>query len=154
MSEPTGTTTVREMAERTHPRGKRAGTAATELALILPLLMLILFACTDLGRFAYTYIALSNAARAGAEYGATHQFTTYTFPFWESQVREAVLQEMKTTPGFDAAKLSVTVDAVDETNQSVRVDVQASYPFDTITGWPGIPAVMTLRWQVSMRQFR
>ena len=46
-------------------RRHRRGVTAVEFALILPLLMTIVLGCVDYGRFAYDYIAVTNAARAG-----------------------------------------------------------------------------------------
>jgi hypothetical protein len=42
------------------------GAAAVELALVLPLLLLILFGTIDFGRLLYTKVELSSAAREGA----------------------------------------------------------------------------------------
>ncbi|WP_206810778.1 TadE/TadG family type IV pilus assembly protein [Paradesulfitobacterium ferrireducens] len=42
------------------------GQAALELALVIPLLLLLLFAVTEMGRVGYAYITVNNAARAGA----------------------------------------------------------------------------------------
>ncbi len=42
----------------------RRGVAATEFALILPLFLLIVLGCIDYGRFAHTYIAVTNGARS------------------------------------------------------------------------------------------
>lgn len=47
---------------KTHPRGQ----ALVELALILPVLMLVLAAALDLGRLFYSRITIVNAAREGA----------------------------------------------------------------------------------------
>ncbi|MGB0034295.1 MAG: TadE/TadG family type IV pilus assembly protein, partial [Candidatus Acidiferrales bacterium] len=46
-----------------------AGSAVLELAFLLPLLMLMLVGTIDLGRLAYMSIEVSNAARAGVQYG-------------------------------------------------------------------------------------
>lgn len=46
------------------------GTALVELALAVPLLMLILVGLIEIGRFAYFGILVGNAARAGVQYGA------------------------------------------------------------------------------------
>jgi Flp pilus assembly protein TadG len=46
-----------------------AGSALVELAVALPLLALILVATIDFARIFYTSIELTNAARAGAQYG-------------------------------------------------------------------------------------
>jgi Flp pilus assembly protein TadG len=45
---------------------RRRGAAAAELAMILPLMLILVLGCVDFGRFAYSYIAVTNAARAGA----------------------------------------------------------------------------------------
>lgn len=47
-----------------------AGGALVELAVSVPLLVLILAGTVDFGRVFYTSIALTNAARAGAQWGA------------------------------------------------------------------------------------
>lgn len=53
------------------PRHRAAnGTALVELALVLPLLMTVMVATADFARVFYYSIELTNAARAGAQYGA------------------------------------------------------------------------------------
>jgi Flp pilus assembly protein TadG len=47
-----------------------AGQSATEMALVLPVLLLLLVAITDAGRMFYTYLEVVGAARAGAQQGA------------------------------------------------------------------------------------
>lgn len=51
-----------------HPkRGhKERGAAAVEMAIVLPLLLLIVFGIIDFGRLLYTKVELSSAAREGA----------------------------------------------------------------------------------------
>jgi len=51
--------------------GWRRGQSAVELALATPLLLLVLIAACDYGAILFDQIELTNAARAGAEYGAT-----------------------------------------------------------------------------------
>jgi Flp pilus assembly protein TadG len=46
------------------------GQSVLELALILPLLLLLMVGVIEIGRFAYYSILVANAARAGAQYGA------------------------------------------------------------------------------------
>lgn len=48
----------------------RPGVAAVEMALVLPFLLFIVLLVSDFGRIFYTAITLTNAARAGAAYGA------------------------------------------------------------------------------------
>jgi Flp pilus assembly protein TadG len=47
-----------------------AGSALVELALSLPILVLLLLGGVEFGRFAYLAIELTNAAKAAAQYGA------------------------------------------------------------------------------------
>jgi Flp pilus assembly protein TadG len=48
------------------------GAGIVEAAVVIPLLLLILASVVDLGRAYFTYIALIDAAREGARYGAGH----------------------------------------------------------------------------------
>jgi Flp pilus assembly protein TadG len=52
-----------------HEKGER-GQSLVELAFVLPVLLLLLVGIIEIGRFAYYSILVSNAARAGAQYGA------------------------------------------------------------------------------------
>ena len=47
-----------------------SGQTVVEVALLLPLLLLLLVGVIEIGRYAYFDILISNAARAGAQYGA------------------------------------------------------------------------------------
>ena len=53
-----------------------SGQSLTEFALALPLLLIILLGVVDLGRLYYTYVALVNAARESARYGASQKCGT------------------------------------------------------------------------------
>src|SRR5687768_9538168 len=50
----------------------RSGGAILELAIALPLLIVICIGVMDFGRVYFTSVAVANAARAGAEYGITY----------------------------------------------------------------------------------
>src|SRR5688500_9068621 len=56
----------------TSPHGKQLGQSLAELALLLPLLLTLVLGTLDIGRAFYTYVALTNAAREAARYGALH----------------------------------------------------------------------------------
>lgn len=51
-------------------RSGEYGSMTVEAALVLPILLIIFIAVADFGRVFYWSLALSNAARVGAEYGA------------------------------------------------------------------------------------
>lgn len=135
--------------------GRRRAATAVEFALILPVLLTLILACVDFGRFPHTHIAVTNAARAGAGYGSQNPTTAATVLIWKAQVRQAVEEEMNSLNGFDPARLSVVVaDPVVESDGMWRVRVEVSYPFETAVRWPGIPAQVTLRQVVVMRGIR
>jgi Flp pilus assembly protein TadG len=54
--------------EAAHSRGQ----SLVELALTLPLLLVILFGTIDLGRLFFAYVTITNASREGARYGMTN----------------------------------------------------------------------------------
>ncbi len=56
-------------------RNDTSGQSIVELAVMTPLLLLLVVGVIDLGEYAYDGIELGNAARAGAEYGATNSQT-------------------------------------------------------------------------------
>src|ERR1700722_2857907 len=58
------------LRRRSTVRQGAAGQSLVELALVLPILLLLMIGIIEVGRFAYYSILVSNAARAGAQYGA------------------------------------------------------------------------------------
>ena len=58
---------VMDYPKRACGANKRSGASAAELAIILPVLLLIVFACIDFGRAFYHSIAIDNAARAAPD---------------------------------------------------------------------------------------
>jgi Flp pilus assembly protein TadG len=53
-----------------------SGSSLLEFAIVLPVLLVLLIGLIDLGRAGYFGILTSNAARAGAQYGAQSMFTS------------------------------------------------------------------------------
>src|SRR5439155_9979858 len=88
-------------------RPARQGTAAVEFALILPVLMMLLLGCIDFGRFPHSYIAVTNAARAGAGFGSVNPYTTATDKEWNAAIKSAVAEEMSKLNAFDSNQLVV-----------------------------------------------
>jgi len=156
--------------------GRRRGASAVEFALVLPLLITIVLGCVDFGRFAYTYIAVSNAAREGAYFAARKQWSYDTdgdvqgLPDgWKARLRRSVAEEMGDS--FDPLKIAISFPngasvagpkpsddpalrpwGLDpDSPGSRRVGIQVSYPFVTLVSWPLLPSSMTLARTVEMR---
>jgi Flp pilus assembly protein TadG len=130
------------------------GTAALEFVLVLPVLVLMLVGATDISRALHVRNVLSNAARCGAMYGATHQVTDYIAADWESCITACAAEEAASLPHFDPDLLQVDVSTFDDPDGSLRVQVSVSYSFELLFDWPGWPAAVLLEHQVSMRSFR
>lgn len=137
------------------PNNSRSGVAAVEFAVVLPALILIIMGCVDFGRFAYSYIAVTNAARAGAGYGIVHPFTDFTKPNWETRVRQAVGYEMTMIPDFDPMnpdQVQITTSPTSTGDWWVTVDV--TYTFRMASALPGLPNPVTLQRSVTMPGIR
>ena len=80
-------------------RSERGG-AMVELAVILPLLILIAIGVMDYGRVYFTSVAVANAARAGAEWGAFGKAGSFQL--------DAEMQNFAKLDGAEAAPITVT----------------------------------------------
>jgi len=127
------------------------GVAATELAIALPLLILILLGACDFGRFAHTQVAVAGAARAGAGIGSQRSPTPTTQGQWNGMIRTAVEGELQGLIGFQAQRLTTTITLSAETGGTQRVSVQANYPFRTLVNWGVIPSEINCRETVVFR---
>jgi len=135
-------------------RSHSSGVAAFELVCVLPMLITLVFGCVDFGRFGYTYIAVTNGARAGADFASTNRYTTANASNWTAKVRQAVEDEMSQMPGFDSANLTVASPAPTQDGIFRLVTVQATYDFRTIVTWPALPNRVALSRTVGMRVIR
>jgi Flp pilus assembly protein TadG len=137
---------------------RRRGSATIEMAVLLPLLLTIALICVDYGRFVHWHIAVTNAARAGAGWGANHPTTAVSKPLWDAGVRRAIENELETNNWFDAAKLSVPTSTItNDAGGLRRVTIAVEYPFDAAINWPFLPGyndTLTLKKTVVMRLVR
>ena len=65
-----------------------------------------------------------------------------------------IVAEMTGQTGFVPAQLAVTAGTAVESDGLWRVWVTASYPFETLIPWPGIPHQVTLQRTVVLRGIR
>lgn len=122
-----------------HNRG-RQGAALIELSLVLFLMVSIVFGCVDFGRFASTHMAVTNAAREGANFGRNHPFTNGTQENWRQQIYDAVRDEMDGLAGFDESELTISEATVIAGENVSRIRVRVTYPFKPVVPWVVIPA--------------
>lgn len=148
-------------------RRRYRGAAAAELAIILPLLMTIVLGTVDFGRFAYNYIAVTNAARAGAASAMMNNYSSSTQSTWLANLTTAARQEMTGQTGYNSASMNVTSPSISngavsgvtvESTGLRRVQVTVTYPFQTIVNWNfgifSIPQNVTLQKTIVVRSIR
>jgi Flp pilus assembly protein TadG len=143
-----------------HDRREDTGQALVELALVLPIFILLLVGAVEVGYLAYASIEVANAARAGVAYAAQNHTTA-------SDITNITLAA-KNDVSQDLENLSVTVSqscsCSDGTaitcataasclspaiiNESVQVQTSASV--NTVFHFPGIPSSVTLGGYASM----
>jgi len=123
-------------------RRARRGVAAVEFAVLLPFLCFVFVVTVDFCRVFYYSITVSNCARNGALYGSAdvaHALDT-------SGIRAAA---QKDASDLDLQKLSVA-SSTGGSAVPTYVDVTVTYPFTTITRYPGVAGEMILRRTVRM----
>lgn len=103
-------------------RKSEHGQALVEMALVLPLFLLLLFGVVEMGRIGYAYITVSNAARAGgraATIGAT-----------DSEITSSV---QNAATSLDQASLTIIITPTQVLRVSGQgVKVQVTYPVQLV----------------------
>lgn len=92
-----------------------------EFALVVPLLLVILFAVVQFGVVYNDYVTLTDATRAGARKAAVSRQAASPASVTEQAVRDSA-------PGLDQGELDVSVSAIWEHGEDVTVS--ASYPYE------------------------
>jgi len=98
------------------------GQGLLEMAIVLPLLILLLFGIMEMARVGHAYVTLSNAARSGARVASIGGLT--------SEIKTAVYEA---APGLDSEKLEVIVTPSEGSRISGgEVKVVVKYPVTLI----------------------
>jgi hypothetical protein len=120
------------------------GQSLVEMALVLPLLLLLLAGIIDFGRAYNNYIIITNAAREGARFASR-------FPCKEPRIIDAVGREA-TDSGVPPESITVTIVGLNAL-PGETIEVAAEYEFDTILGSiVGVPS-LTLHSSTAMVVF-
>jgi Flp pilus assembly protein TadG len=138
------------------PRPRSKGSAALELALVLPLLLLILAGTMEFGRVFHVGSAVWGAARAGTQYGVQSVAKSQDLAGMEQAARNdapgtAGLQV--TTSRFCTCinGTSVACGTSGCTPKRIYVKVVTSAVFQTLASYPGVPNSSTVRAQSTLR---
>lgn len=100
-----------------HRQGDQ-GQALVEMALVLPLFLLLLFGVIEMGRVGYAYISISNAVREGGR--------TATIGGTDLEIKNSI---ENAAPFLDSTSLTISISPLEDYRQSGQeVTVNAAYP--------------------------
>ena len=110
-------------------RKKRSGQALVEIAILLPVLLLLLMLILDLGRGIYYYSVIHNAAREGARYGIVHYGLTR-----DALIAGIIATAEERTTGLDLDDLTITpIVPAYPIQTGDLLEVTAAYRFEAVT---------------------
>lgn len=148
-------------------RRSQAGQTILELALLLPLFLLLVMGVFDIGKYMYVYILVGNAARAGAAYGTQNLALSAD----TAGIQQAAQNDYQNNGGISALSVgssfscgcdsagSVTGAACTGTGAGtcasghwvVTLTVTTSGTFNPLFGIPGVPASVSVTRTATMR---
>jgi Flp pilus assembly protein TadG len=114
-------------------KSSTSGQSLVEIGLVLPVLLLLVFAFLDLGRAVYYYSTIGNAVREGARYASVRPLDLQGSSTDQDEVKD-VVQKYSIAVAIDPSSITFPVSADDD-----YVKVKATYAFDPVT-----PFVKTL----------
>jgi len=135
------------------------GSAIVELTLLVPLFLLMLLGTADFARVFYTALSVSQAARAGVQYGAQDNVKSKDTAGMQKAAQLAA-QDIGTlstvTAGSycqcaDSAKVDCVSGTCPEGSPQIYVIVTAGKIFQTLWHYPGIPHSVALSRTAIMR---
>jgi Flp pilus assembly protein TadG len=145
------------------------GAALVEMTVAMPVLLLVLVGAADFGRIFFSALAVTQAARAGAEFGAYSDANSSNADNIRAAALAAVASDLAVTitfptAGGDARTCECATDAGAFTTTSCAsptcgagehlikaVTVTASFSFSAIAPYPGIPRPVVISRTMKMR---
>lgn len=145
--------------------GSETGQALAELCIGLSLMVLLLLGAVDFGQVAYTSIAVSNAAKAGVQYGAESGVTPQNATGMcaandKPGIQNAVQNAAPRLTGITSSTAlsfvcsdgtAATGLNTDCTNTHVEetLQVSTSYTLTPMIRWPLLPSTFTVKGQAT-----
>jgi Flp pilus assembly protein TadG len=133
------------------------GASFLELAIVLPLFLLMLIPTVDLGRGFYTAIEVSSAAHAGAIYGLENP-SDLSGIVQAAKVGASNISNISATAtsGCECSDGSSPITSCTSIpsctyNYVTFVDVTVTSPYKTVFGYPGLPSSMNITRELRIR---
>jgi Flp pilus assembly protein TadG len=135
------------------------GSSLVEMALLMPVFLLLLSGGIDFGRAFYLNIEVAGAAHAAATYGTTNPTDT-------AGMQSAAQDDAPNVPNLSVGTPTYGCECADGTgysascsaapscpssNEVYRVNVTVTATYTPLIHWPGIPSSMSFSSSASMR---
>ena len=134
------------------------GQSTVELAVVVPVLLILLLAAADFGRIFYMSIEVMSAARAGAQYGSQTVITAADSAGMIAAAKAdgSNLASFSATASQCTCASSTTVTSCPSSYctsapQATFVEVDTQSLFRTLMSYPGIPSSTTLSSKTIMQ---
>ncbi|MGM0633442.1 MAG: TadE/TadG family type IV pilus assembly protein [Pseudomonadota bacterium] len=151
---------MNESAMRVHLNSNMKGAALVEFAIILPMLLILVFGFTELGRALYQKNQLTKEVQIGARYVARYpdavETDCSTGDEWATAETWAKNQVAETLAGLDPDDVTISIEERDLVVDSVTrtfcvIIVSATMDFDALAGDTIIPMLNIGRITLSAR---
>ena len=133
------------------------GASFIELALVLPLFLMMLVPVVDLGRGFYAAIEVTSAAHAGAMYGVENPSDTDGM-IQAAKAGASNLSDVTATAAYGcecsdgtSAVASCASTPTCTYNYVTYVDVTVTSPYRTVFAYPGLPSSMNITREFRLR---
>ena len=136
--------------DRPNRKSNQSGQSLVELALLMPVVMLLLLGTVDLSRALYAYITVIGAATAGAQYASSSIYASTDI----TGITEAVTREASSlSPAPTASVSAPQEDGVDDGmgEEYKKITVQVRYDSRLLFPWPMIPRLVPVQGSSTMR---
>lgn len=141
---------------------KQRGSQIVELAIVLPVMLVLLGSAAEFGRFFYYYSTLENGVRAGARHAAKWRVTeSWEFPETSKMVVYGDFSDTSNgpiLPGLTTANVQITANGPSANNiDSVTVKIinyqyQPIFDLGKLTGVPALSLKVNLNASATMHQ--
>ena len=138
----------------------RKGVVLIEMAMILPVIILLLVITIDLCRFLIVSSALSNAISQGINVGSSTTVTTATTDNWRTTIENSILDSLHQYSWFNPTSLTFDIPTPSTSNGLVNAQgfrslkIALSYEADFIMRFPGLTKSYRISSEMQSDQIR
>lgn len=141
--------THRSLARRSRLATRRQGAVLVELALVLPVLLILILGTCDFGRVGYDKIILTQASHLGCTLGSQDAPPKVDRTAWEARIKSAVREEVAQLSGYQESALEITVTVLQQGDMEL-VKVSVRHPFQLMVQWPTLSNKIVLKAETCM----